>query len=115
MAENNEKLPEVAKESKPEKKAEKKPNFFVRAFNRVKKFFKDFKGEWKKVTWPTGKTVFNHSIVVIVIVAIVGLVIFGIDTGLSAIIDALVKLANEREAQQAAVTVQQMISLFMMK
>ena len=54
-------------------------------------------------------------IVVIVIVAIVGLVIFGIDTGLSAIIDALVKLANEREAQQAAVTVQQMISLFMMK
>ena len=96
------------KKNAPAKKKEK-------SGSKVKKFFKDFKGEWKKVTWPTGKTVFNHSIVVIVIVAIVGLVIFGIDTGLSAIIDALVKLANERDAQQAAVTVQQMISMFLMK
>ena len=104
---------EVTKKDKNEKKAPAKKK--EKKGSKVKKFFKDFKGEWKKVTWPTGKTVFNHSIVVIVIVAIVGLVIFGIDTGLSAIIDALVKLANEREAQQAAVTVQQMISLFMMK
>ena len=101
---------EVTKKDKKESPAKKKDKVSVGA--KIKKFFKDFKGEWKKVTWPTGKTVFNHSIVVIVIVAIVGLVIFGIDTGLSAIIDGLVGFANKREAQQAAV---QMISLFMMK
>ena len=101
---------EATKKEKKNAPAKKKVNVGA----KIKKFFKDFKGEWKKVTWPTGKTVFNHSIVVIVIVAIVGLVIFGIDTGLSAIIDALVKLANERDAQQAA-TVQQMISMFLMK
>ncbi len=101
------------KDKKNDKNAPAKKKINVGA--KIKKFFKDFKGEWKKVTWPTGKTVFNHSIVVIVIVLIVGLVIFGIDTGLTAIIDALVEVANNKDAQSATATVQQMISLLMMK
>ncbi len=106
---------EVTKKDKKAKPEKKKENGFKKAGANVKKFFKDFKGEWKKVTWPTGKTVLNHSIVVIVIVAIVGLVIFGIDTGLSAIIDGLVSLANKANAEEATTTVQQMLSLLMMK
>lgn len=96
------------KNKKADAPAKKKENPFKMAWAKVKKFFKDFKGEWKKVSWPTGKTVFNHSMVVIVIVAIVGLVIFGIDTGLSAIIDGLVGLADKQDAAQ-------FISLFLMK
>ena len=86
---------EVTKKDKKEVPAKKKENPFKAIGAKIKKFFKDFKGEWKKVTWPSGKTVLNQSIVVIVIVAIVGVALFGVDTGLSAIIDALVSLASK--------------------
>ncbi len=99
---------EVKKDKAP---AKKKENPFKKVGPAIKKFFKDFKGEWKKVTWPSGKTVLNNSIVVIVIVAIVGLAIWGIDTGLSAIIDGLVGLANSQDEA----TTKEMISLFLMK
>ena len=86
---------EVTKKDKKEVPAKKKENPFKAIGAKIKKFFKDFKGEWKKVTWPSGKTVLNQSIVVIVIVAIVGVAVLGVDTGLSAIIDALVRLASK--------------------
>ena len=102
---------EVTKKDKKEVPAKKKENPFKAIGAKIKKFFKDFKGEWKKVTWPSGKTVLNHSIVVIVIVAIVGVAVLGVDTGLSAIIDALVNLANSKDDA----TTKEMISLFLMK
>ena len=86
---------EVTKKDKKEVPAKKKENPFKAIGAKIKKFFKDFKGECKKVTWPSGKTVLNQSIVVIVIVAIVGVAVLGVDTGLSAIIDALVSLASK--------------------
>ena len=117
MSEKKEKTTtEVTKKSKKtsEKKEApaKKKEFPVKAiFEKVKKFFKDFKGEWKKVTWPSRKTVLNQALVVIVIVLVVGLVIFGIDTGLSETINGLVGLAGETTTKAS----QQMLSLFMMK
>ena len=59
MAENNEKIPEatVAKE----KKAEKKANIFARIVSRVKKFFKDYTSELKKVVWPNTQTVLKNT------------------------------------------------------
>lgn len=91
-------------------KKDKKANPLKGLGTKIKKFFKDFKGEWKKVTWPSGKTVLNNSIVVIVIVAIVGVALFVVDTGLSSIIDLLVGLAKEDTATTA-----EMISLFLLK
>ena len=85
---------EVTKKDKKEVPAKKKENPFKAIGAKIKKFIKDYRGEWKKVTWPSGKTVLNHSIVVIVFVAIVGVAVLGVDTGLSAIIDALVSLAS---------------------
>ncbi len=112
MSEKKEKTTnEAVKSEKKQAPANKKENPFKKMGPAIKKFFKDFKGEWKKVTWPTGKTVLNNSIVVIVIVAIVGVAIFAIDQGLAAIIDALVSLANK---QDAAAT-KEMISFFLMK
>ncbi len=117
MSDKNEKTTaEVTKKDKKEVPAKKKENPFKKAGSKIKKFFKDFKGEWKKVTWPSGKTVLNHSIVVIVIVAVVCVAVLAVDTGLSAIIDALVGLANKQDAQSAvSTTAAQMISLFLMK
>ncbi len=113
MSEKNEKTTaEVTKkDKKTEAPAKKKENPFKKIGAKIKKFFKDFKGECKKVTWPSGKTVLNNSLVVIVIVAIVGVAIFAVDTGLSAIIDALVSLASKDDAA----TTTEMISLFLLK
>ena len=44
---------------KPAKEKAKKPNAFVRFFKRVAKFFRDCKGEIKKIVWPTPKATFK--------------------------------------------------------
>lgn len=96
----------VAKAAKGSKSAkDQQPNIFVRAGKTIKKFFKDFKGESKKIVWPDGKTVLKSSIVVIVVVAIVALIVFGIDMGLAKIIEGLQTLATGgAEATTEAVT-----------
>ncbi len=46
-----------------------------------KHFFKDFKAELKKVTWPTGKQLVNNTIAVITIVLITAAIVFVLDLG----------------------------------
>ena len=49
--------------------------------NKVKKhFFKDFKAELKKVSWPTPKQLMNNTIAVVVIVVVIGAIVFLLDT-----------------------------------
>lgn len=43
------------------------------------KFFRDIVSETKKITWPTGKTVLNNTIVVIVSVLVIGAFIWALD------------------------------------
>ena len=61
-------------------KTEKKPNVFVRAGKASAKFFRDTKGEIKKIVWPTPKTVFKNVGVVLVTIIILALFIFLLDT-----------------------------------
>ena len=58
----------------------KKTNAFVGFFKRIAKFFRDCKGEIKKIVWPTPKTVFKNMGVVLVTIIVLGLLIFGLDT-----------------------------------
>ena len=44
-----------------------------------KHFWKDFKAELKKVTWPTPKDLVNKTIAVIVIVLLIALIVFIFD------------------------------------
>ena len=78
MAENNKKLsPDTqveeieSKSKKVEKKAAKKPNIFVRLWNKLCKLCKDVVGEMKKVVW-TPKDELNKStkLVLVTVVAI---------------------------------------------
>lgn len=99
-----------------EKKNNKKPanpngNFFVRAGKAIKKFCKDLRGEIKKIVWPDAKTVFKSTAIVLLVVLAVGLVIFGIDTGLSEGIAFLERLAEKRSAAEAATQAAAAISL----
>lgn len=116
MAEKKENAASEAKKknNNADKPKAKKGNPFKRMGKAIKEFFKNFKGECNKITWPSGKTVLNSSLVVIAVVAIVGIVIFAFDTGITAAIKALVGLAEDHKAAEAAEAVTNMIFPFLM-
>ena len=70
----------------------------------IKKFFKELRGESKKVVWPDRKTVLKSSLVVIVSVVIIGVVIWLIDTGLSELVKLLINLASKSGSGAEAAT-----------
>ena len=45
----------------------------------MKKFFKEFKAELKRVSWPTRKQLVNNTIAVVSIVVIVAVIVFVLD------------------------------------
>lgn len=90
MAENNEKIPEAT--AAKEKKAEKKPNIFVRIGRRVKKFFKDYTSELKKVVWLSKSDVRKNSTVVIVSVVVCAIAIGIVDLAFSSVIKGIAGL-----------------------
>ena len=83
----------VAKAAKASKKSDR-PGALSRAGQSIKRYFKDVRGETKKIVWPDAKTVLKSTGVVLLVVAVVSLIIWGIDTGLSAGITGLKKLAT---------------------
>ncbi len=56
---------------------------------RVSKFFRDTKGEMKKIVWPNVPSVVRNTGVVLAMCAVTGVVIVVIDTVLSLLIDLL--------------------------
>lgn len=75
-------------ETKPAKKSQaNKPNPVV-------KYFRDLKSEFKKVVWPSKKTVINNTGVVLTAMIISGLAIWGLDSGFAALLKGLLSLAG---------------------
>ncbi len=70
-----------------EAKAEKKPNIF----KRVAAYFRDLRSEFKKVTWPTRKQVVNNTIVVLVTIVLAGIVVWGLDSIFTLLINLLLQ------------------------
>lgn len=93
VSEESKAAEKVAKAAKGNSKKSDKPNVFSRMAKGSKKFFKDFKGEAKKIVWPDARTVLKSTGIVILVVAIVALIIWGIDSGLTAGISGLKHLA----------------------
>lgn len=77
-----------------EKKNDKKSNAVVRFFKRVGKFFRDCKGELKKIVWPTPKAVFKSTGVVLVTIVILGLFVFLLDTGFMNLLGLVMDVAK---------------------
>lgn len=92
----------VAKAAKGSKN--KKPNFFVRSGKGIKKFFKDFKGECKKIDWPNAQTILKSTGVVLLVVAIVSLFVFALDFGLKEGIEQLKVIASGEVVTDGNVT-----------
>lgn len=89
----------AAEKAKPAKKKAKKnkPSFPKRAG----KFFKDSKGDLKKISWPTGKEVLKGTLVTIAAIAIIGVVVFLIDLGLTNGIKGIRTVAENRTTTTA--------------
>lgn len=63
----------------------KKPNVFARLF----KYLRECIGEMKKITWPTvSQTTKNFGVVMIVII-LAGVLIYGLDQGLYALLNLI--------------------------
>ncbi len=72
---------------KKDAKKDKKPGLG----KKISKFFREYKSELKKISWPTLPEVIKNSLVTIAVVAIVGLFIWGVDTVLTLGRDAILK------------------------
>jgi len=59
--------------------------------NKAGEFLGQVKAELQKVTWPTRKETYGTTMVVIVLVLMVAVYLWVIDTGLSALIRTLLK------------------------
>lgn len=55
----------------------------VKKESKIKKFFKDYKSEFKKIVWPEKKDTLRQSGVVVSAIVVVGIAIFLLDTGFS--------------------------------
>ena len=64
------------KKQTPVKKVKKEKRS---AWKRIRKFFSDLKGEWKKIVWPTRKQVRNNLVVVVVAIILIGAFIWLVD------------------------------------
>lgn len=99
--------PQKAKKDTAAKKdasKEGKAKGFSRAGKAIAKFFKDVRGECKKIVWPDRKTVLKSSLVVIVSVVILALILWLVDTGLSEGVKALVNLAKDVGSEETTTT-----------
>lgn len=74
--------------AKTEKQKNAKPSFG----QRLKKWFKDYKSEFKKINWPTWHFTWSQALIVIVAMIIIGAFVFVLDTGFNSGIQALADL-----------------------
>ncbi len=90
MAEKNKTKSAPAKPVTAVKKDDSKPGFF----KRVGKWFREMKSELKKVIWPTRKTLFNNTLVSLVMMVASAVVIWGFDELAQMLVKALFTLAG---------------------
>ena len=54
----------------------------IHIIQSVKKFFREFKSEIKKIVWPTPREAFKNTGVVLAVIIIIGIFVFIFDAGL---------------------------------
>ena len=86
----------VKEKKKPEAKKDGKPGFFAKLGEGWKRFFKNLKGEIKKIVWPDFKTVIKNTGIVIAAVIVIGAFIWIIDFALTKSIDGMKHIADAK-------------------
>ena len=85
----------AAKAGKADKPAVKgKTSNNVKKPNKVAKYFRDLRSEFKKVVWPSRKTVVNNTTVVIVTMIVTGLGVFAMDTVFAKLLEMMLNFGG---------------------
>ena len=94
-------MPKNIKESKTTKKSEDKTSNKSKAKdskkkqpNKVAKYFKDLKSEFKKVVWPSKKKVINNTSVVLGSIVLMGIFVGLLDTGLFKLLQLVLNIGT---------------------
>jgi preprotein translocase subunit SecE len=74
---------EVSEKGGKSKAAQKQKGVFVK---KIKKGVTDIRLEMKRVTWPTWRELFNYTVTVLFVCAIMGVLIYVLDLSLSQIL-----------------------------
>ena len=90
------------KAEKASKKADKKKSSKKNPFKSIASFFKSVNSERRKVVWPTAKETFKNALIVIIVTAIVGVAIYGVDSLLSLGMKGIKNLADTTTVSAAA-------------
>ena len=61
---------------------------------KAQKYWKDIKGEYRKIVWPTFKTVVNNTLITLAVCALLAVFIVAVDQGLNALVRLLLKLKS---------------------
>ena len=87
----------ATKAKKTEKKAKKAPSKFSpkNVGKGIARFFKDLRGETKKIVWPGPKMIVKSTGIVLATILVLGAVVWLIDFAVSGGISALNNAANE--------------------
>ena len=80
---------ETVKNEKGDKDVKKKKSG---KSGRVVKYFRDVKGEFKKIVWPTLPATVRNTAVTLAMCVVLGVLICAVDIGLSWLVDLLLKL-----------------------
>lgn len=89
MADLEKKTEATPEKNDAAKKPDKPKKDKVKFSERVKKFWRDYKSEFKKIVWCPWKQVKNNTVVVVAIVLATGAVVGLLDFGFSKAIAAL--------------------------
>lgn len=93
MADDNKPAVSAEAEAAPGKAKEAKPAKKKRGLGkRFLKFFRDSKGEFKKIIWPTWATIVRNTGVTLAMCAILGVAISLFDLGLSSLLKLMLSL-----------------------
>ncbi len=74
--------------------ANKKQNWFVRTWNKIRKYVRDTKSELKKVSYPSLKQVRNNTLIVLLCVLVVGIFVWIFDGIATFVIQGLISLVK---------------------
>lgn len=65
-------------------------------FERIKSFFVDSKTELKKIVWPTQKTVFKNTGIVLMMIFIMGIFVALLDAGLIQLLGLVMSVSRNK-------------------
>ena len=74
--------------------AKKRPNFLVRGWMRIRRYFRELRSELKKVVWTSKRQMLNNTLIVLLCVLIVGVFIWIFDALGGLIIDGIIALVK---------------------